>query len=41
MSAVPRDGTIRDVAVRIGDQVSLGSILVALEPDDSAGAVTF
>jgi len=27
-----RSGTVREVAVRIGDQVSLGSLLVALDP---------
>jgi geranyl-CoA carboxylase alpha subunit len=30
---VPRGGTVREVAVRIGEQVSLGSILVAVDPD--------
>jgi geranyl-CoA carboxylase alpha subunit len=33
--AVTRSGTVREVAVRIGDQVALGTLLVALDPDTS------
>jgi biotin carboxyl carrier protein len=31
---VRRAGIVREVAVRIGDQVSAGSVLVAVAPDD-------
>jgi geranyl-CoA carboxylase alpha subunit len=31
--AVTRSGTVREVAVQIGDQVALGTLLIALDPD--------
>ena len=30
----PRGGTVREVAVNIGEQISAGSVLVAVDPDD-------
>ena len=34
--AAPRDGRVRDVAVRPGDAVETGQVLVVLEPEDGA-----
>ena len=34
--AVTRSGTVREVAVRIGDQVALGTLLIALDPEETS-----